>query len=147
MEEATSPAPTIQDPADHADDDRAIRRVVQDVEDGFNRNDPDLSVKHFASNASVINAAGVRVSGLAALLESNRKGLAGFLKDEFARYEVDEVEFLRPDVALAYKRARATTPEGEPLTADPAMVALYVMVKEGDRWWIAARANVPTQSG
>jgi hypothetical protein len=30
---------------------------------------------------------------------------------------------------------------GELRDREPAMVALYVMVREQDRWWIAARAN------
>lgn len=48
---------------------------------------------------------------------------------------------VRPDVALAPKHAWATDPSGEVLDPDPAMVAIYVMVKHEQRWWIAARAN------
>jgi uncharacterized protein (TIGR02246 family) len=51
------------------------------------------------------------------------------------------VKFLRPDVAVAHKRATATTQDGEPLDVGHAMIALYVLVREDGRWWVAARQN------
>jgi uncharacterized protein (TIGR02246 family) len=137
-----SPAPTIEDTTvDHADDIDAIRRVVADVETGFNTNDPALSIGHFARNASAGIATGAVVTGLDALTTFAEAAVSGPLRDEHARYEVDDVVFVRSDVALARKRAWATTPDGEPLDVDHAMVALYVMVKEDGHWWIAARQN------
>jgi uncharacterized protein (TIGR02246 family) len=142
MTTTDSAAPTLEDTSiDHADDIAAIRRVVADVQTGFNANDEALSVAHFARNVSVGTATGAVITGLDALADFTRAALAGALHDQFARYEVTDVVFVRPDVALARKRAWATTSDGEPLDVDHAMVALYVMVKEGDRWWIAARQN------
>ncbi len=49
---------------------------------------------------------------------------------------------MRPDVAVAHKRAWATTTvDGEPTDADRSMIALYVLVKEDCRWRVAARQN------
>ncbi|RCV47431.1 SgcJ/EcaC family oxidoreductase [Marinitenerispora sediminis] len=127
--------------AERAGDVAAITRVVKDVETAYNTNDPDLMTAHFARDASAVNAVGVRLTGRDELLEANRRGLAGFLKDEYVRYDVSDVVFLRPDVALAYKEARATTADGELIDRDPAMVALYVLVREHGRWWVAARQN------
>jgi uncharacterized protein (TIGR02246 family) len=135
-------APTIEDASvDHREDVTAIRSVIADVEAGFNTKDPDLSVAHFAENASSVNVVGVQLTGREALLEANRAGLAGFLSDQFARYEVADITFLRPDVAVAHKHAWATTPDGELLDVGHAMIALYVLVKEDHRWWITARQN------
>jgi len=134
--------PLIEDRShDHAADVAAIERVIADVEAGFNANDPDLSVEHFARNASAVSAGGVQVSGLDALLEANRTGLAGPLREQYARYELADVTFLRPDVAVAHKRAWATAANGEPIDVGHAMIALYVLVREDGRWWIAARQN------
>jgi uncharacterized protein (TIGR02246 family) len=126
---------------DHERDVEAIRQIVADVESGFNNNDPDLSVEHFAQNASAVSAQGTLLSGCGALLEANRKGLSGPLRDERVRYEVGEVVFLRPDVAVAHKRAWAITAEGESIDVGHSMIALYIFVKEGGRWWVAARQN------
>ncbi|WP_093277165.1 SgcJ/EcaC family oxidoreductase [Saccharopolyspora shandongensis] len=143
---ATQP-PVIEDTTtDHERDVAAIEQMIADVETAFNTNDPDLLTAHFAQNASVVNAAGILMSGRDALLEANRKGLAGFLRDEHARYEVGDIVFLRPDIAIAHKNAWATKADGELIDVAPAMIALYVLVKEQGRWWIVARQNTLTPS-
>jgi uncharacterized protein (TIGR02246 family) len=142
-------APAIEDASsDHREDLAAIRHVIADVQAGFNTKDPELSVAHFAENASSVSVVGVQLTGRDALIEANRTGLAGFLSDQFARYELADVTFLRPDVAVAHKHAWATTPDGELLDVGHAMNALYVLVKQDDRWWITARQNtlVPTRA-
>jgi len=83
----------------------------------------------------------VVLTGLDALTEFTAAVTAGPLREDHACYEVTDVVFVRPDAALARKRAWATTPEGDLLDADHAMVVLYVMVRDGGRWWIAARQN------
>lgn len=130
---------------DQERDVEAIKRIIADIETGFNTNDPHLSVEHFAQNASVVNVAGVRLSGWDALLDATRTVLAGPLRDQYARYGVGVV-FLRPDVAIAHKRAWATTADGEPLDVGHSMIAMYVLVKEDDRWWVAARQNTMVAS-
>lgn len=129
--------------ADHAADIAAIRQLVTDVETGYNTNDAELMVSGFTADAAAGNAVGAIVSGYDALLDAARYGLAGFLADEHVRYEVTDIVFLRPDIAIAHKAARAVTAQGEPIDRDPAMVALYVLVREDGRWWVAARQNTP----
>ena len=119
----------------------AIERVIADVEAGFNANDPELSIAHFAPDATAVSVNGTLVAGRDELLDAHRAGYAGPLRDQYARYELADVRFLRPDVAIAYKRATATTRDGEPLDVGHAMIALYVLVREDGRWWVAARQN------
>ncbi len=73
---------------DHERDVETIKRIIADVETGFNTKDPDLSVEHFARNALVVNVTGVRLSGWDALLDATRRVLAGPLRDQYARYGV-----------------------------------------------------------
>ncbi|MCP2165545.1 hypothetical protein LX83_002403 [Goodfellowiella coeruleoviolacea] len=131
---------------DHEQDIAAIRQIIADVEKAFNTNDPDLMVAHFARDAAVVNAVGARMSDWDTLVQANRAGLAGFLRDQYVRYEVADIRFVRPDVALAHKTARATTADGELIDAEPSMIALYVLVREQGRWWVVARQNtlIPT---
>ncbi|WP_278262863.1 SgcJ/EcaC family oxidoreductase [Nocardia sp. AG03] len=148
MDINTTQPPVIDDhTVDHTDDIAAIRQIITDTQTAMNTNDAELLTASFAENATVGNAAGMVISGRDALLAANRRGLAGFLKDEYVRYDVTDIRFPRPDVALAYKQARATTPEGELIDIEPAMVALYVLVKEGGRWWTVARQNTPVPKG
>ena len=134
-------APHIEDTTDHATDVEAIRRIIADVEKGFNDNDAELLVEHFAQNASVVAATGAQIDGRDPMLESARAGLTGPLRDERARYELADVVFVRPDVALAHKRAWAIDETGEPRNVGHEMSALYVLVREGGRWWVVSRQN------
>jgi uncharacterized protein (TIGR02246 family) len=125
----------------HDEDAQAIRDVIEDIEVGFNTNDAELCVAHFTEDAWAVAVTGTRVAGRPALLEAHRAGLAGPLRDQYARYEVGEVNFLRPDIAIAQKYATATHPDGRPIDLDHAMIALYVLVRLGGRWQVAARQN------
>jgi len=118
-----------------------IRQVIADVERGFNTNDAALMNKHLARDAAVVNAMGVRVVGFDEIMAVSEKGLAGPLADQYARYEVRDVRFIRPDVALVHKEAYAVTEDGEPIDLEHAMNALYVLVKEDGRWLVEARQN------
>lgn len=123
------------------DDEAAIRAIVADVQTAFNTNDPVLMNAHFAADASVVTAVGKRVFGIDALRRAAEEGMAAALHDQFVRYVVTDIRFIRPDVALAYKEATATDADGEPIELDHSMVALYVLVKDDGRWLVAARQN------
>ena len=118
-----------------------IRQVVADVERGFNTNDAALMNSRVARDAMLVSAMGVRLVGIDEVMTASEAGLAGPLKDQYARYEVKDVRFVRPDVALTYKEAYAVTADGEPIDVDHTMCALYVLVKDDSRWLIAARQN------
>lgn len=118
-----------------------IEQVIADVERGFNTNDAALMNKHLAPDAAVVNVIGVRLVGLDAIMAASEQGLAGPLRDQYARYEVRDVRFVRPDVALVHKEAFAVTEDGEPIDLDHAMNALYVLVKDDGRWLVEARQN------
>ncbi|MFF2394585.1 SgcJ/EcaC family oxidoreductase [Nocardia sp. NPDC058114] len=134
--------PVVEDDTvDHTADIAEIRRIITDTQTAYNTNDAELMTAQFTANAVVGNAVGMLISGHDALLDANRRGLAGFLKDEYVRYDVVDVTFLRPDVAIAHKTARATTADGTLIDTEPAMVALYVLVEQNGQWWTAARQN------
>ena len=144
MTATTSGRPVVADTTtDHDADIAAIEQLIADVEAGYNSNDAALMVSGFTANASAGNAVGTVITGYDSLLAAATRGLEGFLKDEHVRYDTTDIGFLRADVAIAHKVARATTAEGELIDTDPAMVALYVLVKENNRWWVAARHNTP----
>lgn len=142
MSNTTIQPPLVQDTTvDHTADIAEIEQIIGHVETAYNTNDAELMTADFTANAAVVNAVGALLTGRDALLEANRQGLAGFLKDQYVRYDVVDITFLRPDIAIAHKVARATTATGELIDIDHAMIALYVLVKENGRWWTAARQN------
>lgn len=133
--------PQVNDRIGTEDDIKEVRQVVADVETAFNTNDAALMNAHFAADASAINAVGHRLRGIDALDDAARSGLSGVLQDQYVRYDVTDIAFVRPDVAIAHKLATATDENGRPLAVGHDMIAMYVLTKESGRWWIAARAN------
>ena len=85
------------------------------------------------------------LSGRAAVLEVGRSLFAGPLRDQRTRYDLADVLFVRPDVALARKQATAIDADGSPLSLDHTMTALYVLVRERGRWWVVGRQNTLVQ--
>lgn len=139
-------APHIEDTStDHTGDVEDIRRVITDAEKAFNDNDADLLVEHFAHNVGAIGVTGSALAGRTAVLEAGRALFAGPVRDQRARYELADVLFVRPDVALARTHATAVDADGVPLSVGHTMTALYVLVREGERWWVVARQNTLVQ--
>ncbi len=126
---------------DHTADIAAIRAVIAEIETGFNEHDAERSVAQFTDDATAVNVGGTLIAGRAALLDAHRAGFAGPLGDQYARYELGDITFLRPDVAVAHKRARAVDADGNPIDLDHTMIALYVFVREDRNWRVAARQN------
>ena len=126
---------------DHAADITAIRAVIAEIETGFNEHDAERSVAQFTDDATAVNVGGVLIAGRDALLAAHRAGFAGPLREQYARYELGEITFLRPDVAVAHKQARAIDADGNPIDVDHTMIALYVFVRDDGRWRVAARQN------
>ncbi|HEX7131613.1 MAG TPA: SgcJ/EcaC family oxidoreductase [Iamia sp.] len=128
-------------------DEVAIRAIVADVERGFNENDAELMNRHVAADATIVNVIGTELRGRDEIMDASRAGLAGPLADQRARYEVTGITFVRPDVALAHKRAWAVDAEGNDIDVGHAMVALYVLTRDDDRWQIRARQNTLVPAG
>jgi len=134
--------PTVHDETvDHAADLEAIEQIIRDTETAFNTNDADLLAAHMAADAVTVSVTGAELHGRDQILDAARSLLTGALRDQFARYDVDAVRFLRPDVALVHKRATATDASGTPIDLDHTMSALYVLTRQDGRWWIVARQN------
>jgi uncharacterized protein (TIGR02246 family) len=119
-------------------DSEAIAAVIAGLERAFNANDPELAVSGFAADAVVVDARGGVAVGRGALLEAER---AAARPDQHARYAVEDVIFVRPDVAVARVVARAVSAAGEPLDVGHTMVSLYVLASSGGRWQVVARQS------
>jgi uncharacterized protein (TIGR02246 family) len=119
-------------------DSEAIAAVIAGLERGFNANDPELVVSGFAADAVVVDARGGVVAGREALLEAER---AAVRPDQHARYAVEDVMFVRPDVAVARVVARAVSAAGEPIDVGHTMVSLYVLASSAGRWEVVARQS------
>ena len=127
------------------DDVIAIHRVIESQQVAFNTNDADLLAEPWRERSWSVGVTGAEAVGRAGVLEAGRTMLAGPLADQYATYEPGEIEFLTQDIAILHVYARATTATVEPIDADHAMIALYVLVHDSGRWLIVARQNTLVQ--
>jgi hypothetical protein len=157
--------PTLQaTPAATREGEEAVRRLVAELEQGLNSpetssdtssetaSDPahaDLTDRRLAENVMWGSPFGATVAGYAplhAIHERFRaKGVA-----HGSHYEVERIVVPVPGVALAHVRrvapapsAPAKTDGGLPNAAAFSQMALYVLVRHGDDWWVAAGQNTP----
>jgi uncharacterized protein (TIGR02246 family) len=118
-----------------------IDDVIRQTELAFNAGDAEALAGTFTEDAWSVGVTGQVLHGREEILGVSRRLFGGALKGQFAKYVVDEVRHLAPDVAIARKLAYATDDQGNGLDADHAMVALYVLVRVETGWRVVARQN------
>jgi PPOX class F420-dependent enzyme/OxyR family protein len=128
--------------------DQALARLVAELQEGYDRHDADISNRHFAADLIWGSPFGATVMGYDDLhaihVRLKERGVGG----PASRYEVVQTLAPAPGVAVAHVRRVALDPEGNPApegdpTAGFSEMALYVLVRRGATWWLAAGQNTP----
>ncbi|KEK22889.1 SgcJ/EcaC family oxidoreductase [Bacillus gaemokensis] len=125
---------------------KAIKRTITEMETAFNTHDADELDRHFTLNATWVNVLGERLSGWKQINEVHKVILTGPLRNSYACYKVESINFVRSDVAIAHIRQYPTTSEGEIIKDGQGSLAIYVMVKEKETWQLAAGQNTLIQA-
>ncbi|MCY8233746.1 SgcJ/EcaC family oxidoreductase [Priestia endophytica] len=120
---------------------KAIYEIIAEMESAFNQHDADKLDRNFTQNASWVNVMGSRLSSWKQINETHKILLEGPLSNSYARYKVENIQFLRPEVAIAHILQYPTTSEGKVIENQQCSLAIYVMVKEQETWQIAAGQN------
>jgi uncharacterized protein (TIGR02246 family) len=122
----------------------AIRRLVADAVEF--QNNVDRFIPLHSAEVTIVNFGGRRVSGRDALTEAMRQALATPLADVTTTVDIEDIRFLRDDVAIVACVKRVFDGRDSAATALPATTGqlTYVMVEDGDRWRIASAQTTPT---
>jgi PPOX class F420-dependent enzyme/OxyR family protein len=124
----------------------AVQGLVDELQEGYDRRDADISNRHFAADLIWGSPFGAIVTGydeLHAIHERlKERGVGG----SASRYEIVHAISPAPGVAVAHVRRVALDAQGNPAPEGAAgfsEMALYVLVRRGDSWWLAAGQNTP----
>jgi uncharacterized protein (TIGR02246 family) len=133
------------DTTSHATALDAIRRVVADAE--RLQSDLDGFTGLLTDDAVVVNFGGRRVRGRDAVYDAMKGALETPLADVITTQEIEDVRFVRPDVALVdcvkyIHDRRAAAPESEPALSDRGMLT-FVLVEQQGEWRIASAQTTP----
>jgi uncharacterized protein (TIGR02246 family) len=125
---------------------QAIRTLVADAEKL--QNDLDGYTGLLAQDTAIVNIMGRRVRGWDNVYAAYKQALATPKADIHTRHELEDVRFLRPDVALA-SIIKHVSDDREPSSQEPdrslpSQARLtFVLVKEEGRWLIASAQTTP----
>ena len=125
----------------------AVNNFVAELQAGIDSGDAQIYNAHFAEDVMWGSPYGATVVGYDTLHSIHRqmfdRGVA--VTGPSSRYETVHVTAATPDVAIAHVRRVALNTSGEPIPIDDASaaseMALDVLVRRDDEWWLAAGQN------
>jgi uncharacterized protein (TIGR02246 family) len=130
----------------------AVARLVEELQAGWDRHDADLSNRHFAADVMWGSPFGASVQGYEELhathVRLKQQGRGG----PSSRFEIVRVLAPAPGVAVAQVRRVALDADGQPIepsdgiTGSFSEMAVYLLVRRGGVWWLAAGQNTPIRS-
>ncbi|MGP5649389.1 YybH family protein [Psychrobacter celer] len=142
--------PTLGSPeASSGEATQAVNQFVEELQAGIDRRDAEIYNRHFADDVIWGSPFGETVVGYDKLhfihKRLQQQGTGGV-----SRYEVVNVTSPLPDVAIAHVRRLALDDNGNPLPSSKTSesfseMALYVLVRRNDEWWLAAGQNTIMQ--
>ncbi|MEV2192937.1 SgcJ/EcaC family oxidoreductase [Streptomyces phaeochromogenes] len=123
-------------------DEQRIRELVARSQEA--QTDPQVLPALHTSDLVLINLAGRRIFGREAFAAAMAAALASPLRDVRTTLEVDDIRFVRPDVAIVSltKTVHDERPDTQGPSAFPARGAMtYVVTREEDENWHIALAQ------
>ena len=124
--------------AGQATAERAVRKVVTDYVETWNRHDPKSHVQLYSEDVDFVTAVGALHKGRA---ENEANGVAifnGQFKDAHLVVKSVSVRFLRPDVAVAHLFHENIFGGG---AQKHIAVLTFILTKHGDQWLIDVGQN------
>jgi PPOX class F420-dependent enzyme/OxyR family protein/uncharacterized protein (TIGR02246 family) len=127
----------------------AVQRLADELQEGYERRDADISNRHFAADLIWGSPFGATVTGYDELHAIHARLKEQTVGGPASRYEIVQALSPAPGVAVAHVRRVALDADGDPApeggspTGGFSEMALYVLVRRGDSWWLAAGQNTP----
>lgn len=132
-------------PAANNKDEAMIRANVEQAAKGWNTKSGAEFAKPFAEDADYVVINGMQIKGRPAINEGHQRIFDTIYKNSTLAYEITQIRFLRPDVAVVHVRTAlsVTAPDNSTRTSDGRIT--LVMTKNKDKWEIAAFQNTQIQ--
>jgi uncharacterized protein (TIGR02246 family) len=133
----------------HTSRDRdAILTVINTLERAVNTSNGDLFDSVLSEDVIWGSPKGQIVLGLDQLNPIHRRLAANSRQYGYSsRFTLEALGFIGPDIACAHVRRTGLNEHGLPLSPSQGLIvqelALYVLVRRDDRWWIVSAQNTP----
>ena len=127
-------------------DETAIRKVVQQVQDGWNAHDAKTHAAAFAPDADYVVVNGSHDKGREEIQARHTQLFSGIYKNSHNIATIKSVRFLRPDVAVVHTEWNLLHDLSDSETRKGHALNTIVMTKEKGKWSIAAYQNTPIRA-
>ena len=121
-------------------DEGAIQEILKQLETAWNAADSVSFAASFAEDANFIQIFGGQLDGRAAIEASHRHIFDTIYKGSHASFQLRNIRFVRPDVAIVFARARVNFQEGQEAREVETRPTLIVAKQEA-AWQIVAFQN------
>jgi len=128
--------------AQGAEDETAIRDLVNALSEAWAAGDAEAWAAPFADDADFTVWFGLPLSGRAEIAQGHGFIFDGIYAETVFALEVRKVRFLGPDVAVVHLEGRVAD-DGEPMPEEPSAVPLAVLSRGELGWEIVAFQNTP----
>ena len=121
-----------------AESEQAIRKVIADAAEAWNRRDAPALGLLFAADADLVPVGGTLLKGRAEIEAHHAILLAASDKETRLAWKASGIRFLRPDVAIVRVAAEVTSGDAREKRTSYATLAL---TKQAGQWMIASMEN------
>jgi uncharacterized protein (TIGR02246 family) len=141
--------------AQGSNDEAAIRGIIQDEVNAWNKGDAVAYSRHFAEDGTFTNITGQFFTGYDAFLKQHEVIFQGRFKQTRLQQDIVSLKFIRPDVAVVEVLTSVTGVVQSQLAAGTTGDAagrlrtrlLQVVAKQGDAWKVVVYHNVDVKPG
>lgn len=133
-----------QNPSTRAEDEKAIRAIVVELNNGWSTGNAEPWGRHFTRDADFVALGGHYYKGGDEIRKGHETLFAGRFKNSKQRYEIQSIRFLRNDVAAVHSRG-AVVPNTAEFPATMTVMPLMIFVKEKGVWLVVGISE-PRQS-
>jgi uncharacterized protein (TIGR02246 family) len=125
----------------------AIRRLVKNYEQSWNKHDPKALAANYTSDATWINWFGAYYKGRLDIEDHYRSTHNTYFKEsQYYTRSVEDIEYLKPDVAVVHVRTGLSNDARYPGETFE-FRRMIVLVKEDGVWLIKAGQNAKLEKG
>lgn len=127
-------------------DEHALRALVDELAAGWNAGDGALFADPFAVDADYTAVTGLHVRGRDLIGRGHDELFGSVFRGTRITLSVDDIRFVRPDVAVVHTSNALAGPDGQPVPGNETSAAMLVACREDGRWSVTAFHNMRPQA-
>jgi len=136
---------TITPPKGAAQDEAAIRALLEKCVEGWNRGSGEGFAAQFAEDSDYVVVNGMHIKGRQQNAASHQQIFDTFYKGTRLWARIKSVRFLRPDVAVVHSVSKILKPGESVASAEPEAIQTWTVSKRSNEWLVDAFHNTPIQ--